>query len=288
MMSIYEKTKRTENENLPVLCRLGWYDIYHGFEKHYHNAVEIIAMLSGEMKCTIDNRIYMLKRGDTVLINPYSVHSGYVTAENSTHLVLTLTLSDVLNYHNSAVETCANHLENGQCFFDEYLPADQEENNIFYQHILSLYEHIQNQDPASEMVVMGEVYNILSMLFEKHYHTESDRLLHKINKQFMQQFSEYLEENYAKPITTSDAAQALFMSPSRFSYLIKQHFGYSFTQYLCQYRIDYAIKHYSESNCSIKEIAKAVGFGNYCYFTRTFKEYMGITPAVYFKKKYVE
>lgn len=285
-MSLFEKPKNLENENLPVLCRHAYYKLHDGFSKHYHDNVEIITVVTGEMKCTADNRTYILKSGDIILFNPYTVHSGYTTAENTKHICITFTLSDVLNYHDSALGSSADLLTKGHYLFDEYYPAEQEENSTFFQHILTLYEHnLKLQSPANQMIILRELYSILAILFAKHYHPSSGKPLQKRNKQFMQNFSTYLQENYAKPITTNDAAQALFMSTSRFSYLVKQYFGCNFTKYLRQYRIENAIKNFSDSDCTIKEIAEAVGFTDYYYFSHAFKEYTGFSPASYFKKQ---
>jgi AraC-like DNA-binding protein len=46
----------------------------------------------------------------------------------------------------------------------------------------------------------------------------------------------------------------------------------------------YNIKNYASSELSVKDIATAVGFNDYCYFSRSFKKYVGQSPAFYFKK----
>jgi AraC-like DNA-binding protein len=282
-MSDFEKTGRSATENLPVFCRFGYYAYHKGFSGHYHDAVEIIAVLTGEMRCTAGDRIITLKRGELALFNPYTIHAGYMTAENTSHLVLTFVLSDVLNFKNSAAESCADLLENGRCAFDEYYPADREDSAVLFGHVRQIYERLKIRSPVSETAVCSELYALLSVLFSGHYHAVSGKSRQKLNKQFMRGFSDYLRENYKKPIRTEDAAHALFLSPSRFSFLVKQHFGCSFTQYLRQYRIDRAIQLFPESEKTLKGIAEAVGFTDYPYFSHTFKGYTGITPAAYFK-----
>ena len=286
-MSLYQRPNNYKEETLPVLCRYAYYNkMNSGFERHFHDAVEIIAVLSGEMKCTADNRTYLMKRGDIVIFNPYTIHSGYTTAENTVHLCITFELSDVLDYRNSVLEACADRLNSGQYLFDECCFAGTESNDVLLRHLLKIYENYSLlQSPVGQATILSELYGIIAILFDKHYHKLSDTSPHKRDRQFISDFLAYLQENYCKPITISDAAQALFMSTSRFSCLIKQHLGCNFSKYLRQYRIECAIKTFTDSNRAIKDISEAVGFSDYCYFSHAFKAYTGFSPGVYFKKR---
>ncbi len=285
-MSLFQQPRNSETETLPVLCRHAYYELNSGFERHFHDAVEIIAVVTGEMKCTADNRTYMLKSGDIVLFNPYTIHSGYTTAENTMQLCITFALSDVLDYHNSFLETCAELLNNGQYLFDECYFAGMEDNDVLLRHILNLYgNQIKAQSAVTQTTILAELYAILAILFEKHYRVFSAGSPQNRDREFIRNFLAYLQENYSRPITTSDAARALFLSTSRFSYLIKRHLGCNFTRYLCQYRIECAIKKHAGSNCTIKDLSESVGFTDYCSFSRAFKAYTGFSPGVYFKKR---
>ena len=277
--------EKSEEWTLPVNCSLSDHRLNEDAGQHYHDTVEMIAVLEGEMTCTAEVGTYTLRRGDIVLFNPYSIHSLNQASENTRYLRLSFGLSEFLNYHNSILSSHAEYLENAQSRFDEYYPADTEDGCLLSGHIQLIYSRINHRTPAGEAVVLGEMYRILSVLFESHYRTNSENVNPNRSKQFMQKLSDYLKDNYYKPITTNDAAQALFMSSSRFAHLVQQHFGLNFSRYLRRYRIDCAIKNFSDSNCTIKEISEAVGFTDYCYFSHAFKEYIGISPAVYFKKR---
>ena len=285
-MSLFQKPRNQETETLPVLCRHAYYALNSGFERHFHDAVEIIAVVSGEMKCTADNRMYILKSGDILLFNPYTIHSGYTTAENTMHICITFSLSDVLNYHNSVLKTSADSLNNGQFVFDECFLVGMEDSETLFKHVNNLYNHnIMTQSPFTQATILSELYSILSLLFERHYHESTVKSSQKRSRQFITDFMGHLQENYSNSITISDAANALYLSTSRFSYLIKQHLGCSFTNYLCHYRIECAIKMFAESNCTIKELSEKVGFTDYCYFSHAFKIYTGFSPSLYFKKR---
>ena len=134
-MPYYLTSEEQEIITLPVNCRRWNYELNTGFRSHYHTALEMIAVISGEMKCTIDTRSYILKSGGIVLSNPYSIHSGYTIVPNTVYLCLTFDISDILNYQNSVLKSCTELLDNGRYLFDEYYPAT--DNDSKYCRIIS-------------------------------------------------------------------------------------------------------------------------------------------------------
>ena len=76
----------------------------------------------------------------------------------------------------------------------------------------------------------------------------------------------------------------MYMEISLFCHTFKRHFGISFSSHLCRYRCIRAAELYKNSGMNIADIAAAVGFSDYCYFSRSFKKYIGQSPAIYFGK----
>lgn len=60
--------------------------------------------------------------------------------------------------------------------------------------------------------------------------------------------------------------------------------GISPTKLLIQLRMEYACKLLTVSDISIKKISEMVGYKDVPYFSRAFKEYMGVSPGMYRKK----
>jgi YesN/AraC family two-component response regulator len=60
--------------------------------------------------------------------------------------------------------------------------------------------------------------------------------------------------------------------------------GQSFTNYVRKERIRHAVKLFSTTEWSIKQIAEETGFDNVHYFTTIFKTEMGEPPGQFIKK----
>ncbi len=74
------------------------------------------------------------------------------------------------------------------------------------------------------------------------------------------QMKEYVESNYMYDISMQEAAVAMGYSDAYFSKLFKQYFNQNFTAYLTEYRIKKAKQLLSDTNESIKDISKMVGY----------------------------
>ena len=93
--------------------------------------------------------------------------------------------------------------------------------------------------------------------------------------------SQYIHENYMFDISMQDAARAMNYSEAYFCKLFKQCFDQNFTSYLTQYRIKEAKKMLSQPTVNVKEIGRAVGYGDSNYFAKVFKRITGQSPTEY-------
>lgn len=92
---------------------------------------------------------------------------------------------------------------------------------------------------------------------------------------------QYIHENYMFDISMQDAARVMNYSEAYFCKLFKQCFSRNFTSYLTHYRVDQAKKMLEEPTVNIKEIGKAVGYGDSNYFAKVFKRITGQSPTEY-------
>jgi len=89
---------------------------------------------------------------------------------------------------------------------------------------------------------------------------------------------DFIDIHYDRPLTLADIAKAAFLSVSRLAHIFKEQMGITIIDYLTSVRIDHARRLLlaTEKSCSI--ICFEVGYNNQSYFTRIFKETVGMTP----------
>lgn len=94
---------------------------------------------------------------------------------------------------------------------------------------------------------------------------------------------EFINNNYKKDISLSDAAQYIGVSSSYLSKIFKEDYGIGFIEFLNTVRIRNAKVFLENDIISLKDISSEVGFNNYHYFFKVFKNIVGVTPVKYRK-----
>lgn len=102
----------------------------------------------------------------------------------------------------------------------------------------------------------------------------------------IQKSMEYIKKNYGRNITLSDAAKYSEVSKNYLSFLFKQEIGTNFSAFLLNFRIEKSKELLTSGNLKIYEIADMVGFGNPYYFSKVFRETVGISCREYQKLYY--
>ena len=89
----------------------------------------------------------------------------------------------------------------------------------------------------------------------------------------------YIHNHYMEDISVQDIAVYLGYSEVYSCRIFKQYFGENFVSYLAEYRMKKAADLLQNSNMSIKEIGKAVGYSNSNYFAKVFHRLYDMTPS---------
>ena len=87
-----------------------------------------------------------------------------------------------------------------------------------------------------------------------------------------------IHKNYNQNLTLNSIADDINYSLPYISKLFKEKTGISFRLYLQKTRIEEACRLLSNTDEKIFSIAKMVGYSDVDFFSKIFKEHMGITP----------
>lgn len=230
------------------------------FPVHLHNSFEIITVTSGEMTVTVDDNIYTLKQGESVLIFPNQLHS--LQSSKSKHMLCIFSSELVKSYYSK---------------INKKIPVN---NTISTDHLL--IKLLDNILPESSMIEKKGLLYLLCAQFDKSARYKdknqfSDSLLHKI--------FEFVEQNYAKDCSLMELSNETGYSYSYLSRSFKKAIGISFNSYVNQYRINNACYLLNNTDYSIIHCALESGYNSLRSFNRNFIASLGITPSEYRTKK---
>ena len=147
----------------------------------------------------------------------------------------------------------------------------------------SLFERIYvdsyHEDTLS---ALGNTFQLLGHLRNRSHNNQANRL--SSSELYFQHILSYIHKNYFNNINISDIADANNIDRTYVFKLFQKHKNMSPSQYLQHYRLDKACILLRKTSLSITDIGYAVGFQHIPYFTKLFREYIGLTPSEYRKE----
>lgn len=99
----------------------------------------------------------------------------------------------------------------------------------------------------------------------------------------VQTVKDYIDKNLDKDITREFLAEKVYLNQDYLARIFKKEIGESIGNYITGKRVEVAKEYLEKTGESVNSIAIKVGYDNFSYFTKIFKDRVGITPKEYRK-----
>lgn len=177
---------------------------------------------------------------------------------------------DYLHIRHRMIYTLATVLE----VFSKHC-SDPEQLRAIPQDIYSRALNLDSVDAVLEIC-----FDIINRI-EQQDHAEQKQ---EING-YVQRLLQMLKEDCGSNMNLSSVADKLGLSSVYLSKIFKHEMGMNYTQYLTDCRMERAKEMLIQENAQVQEIAEALGYSQAHYFSKIFKQYTGLTPSEYMRKK---
>ena len=244
---------------------------------HWHSSIEIIKVVSGKLKVTLDERTFDCESNDVLFVNCEVLHGAI--PQDCVYYCLVFNPA-FLKTGNNACNLFLDALLSRERFCLERI-EDKDSRAI----VDTLMQTMDERKDGFAFKTIGLTALLFAMmqekgLFSKEAHTGKDtQKIHKLKRVL-----KYVRENFALDITLDDMARQADLSTKYFCEFFKTMTGTTPVKYLLAYRIERAAHRLLASDESITQIAYDCGFNNLSYFIKTFKELKNITPTAYRKR----
>jgi two-component system response regulator YesN len=104
---------------------------------------------------------------------------------------------------------------------------------------------------------------------------------HTQGKELIEMIRQSVQGSFMKNWSISDFSEQMGYNASYLSRLFKQETGKGFVHYLTELRMEAALRMIKDSQLSLMEIAKQIGYKDYKHFRKMFKQYTGTGPKEY-------
>ena len=232
---------------------------------HIHQYAELIFMLEGEMRITVDDNEEYIKAGEAAFIFPFQTHK--MVSKNVNKLAMYLFSPSMM----------ASFMKNHEGQVGERAVFKPKESTIAI-----FREKILNKDDFTLYNVKGLLYLVLDDYLAEIPLRSSIGGTNVVSKVIA-----YMYEHFTEPISLEDVAVALGYSANYLSHCIQKLYGLNFCTIMASLRIEQARYLLTSTYKTATEICYECGFGSERTFLRQFKSIMGLSPSVYRKKHFV-
>ena len=251
---------------------------FEAIEIHNHEAPEFIYMKHGILFVTLGSESITLYPGDFLMIDPFELHTAQFGRDDDVEYRYVVLDMDCLAGTGSAILSRVTSLESGKLRFKKVIRAS-DPIAVELGELMDELGGLQQKTEVDDLMAVSLLCRMMALIFGKVGLIEAEE---RRDIAFIKLVEKYVNENFTQCITTTFMSNLFGYSKNYFCALFKKNFGLPFSNYLVNYRIDRAMIDYRSSQLKLSEIAEAVGFGNYCYFSHRFKHKTGISPTEYF------
>lgn len=256
---------------------------------HRHEYLQIHVQLQGTTKHFLDGVDCPVVPGTLCFILPFKTHF-IPTVPNSRYFILNVSLNyllpsldlDPLDLSDIPIERAPElALFRFQSQLDFVLDAQG------ITAVATLCEAIMKEDAeratGSTIMIRGYLLQLIGLVWrtygERLKELSNDHPSAAARRQTMTKLLAYFRDNVEQPISLSDAASVVHLSPTYLAHLVKRETGKTFVELLTGRRIARAKELLVHTNLSVKEIAYRSGFTDVAYFSRRFRQVEGCTPV---------
>lgn len=240
----------------------------------WHEQIEILYVLEGNLICECDFVHYLCVPGDIFIINPCEAHAVYPFEKPARYHCMMIDPRLCGSRDDISVQKYMEPYTERRIRFNNCIRIEEKARAI----IDELLKEYTAAEEGYELAVKGNLLRLLSLLFR--YEVSEEEVPKKRGSyESIVPALQYIAEHYTRDISLGDLSSQCCMNRSYFCRQFHELTGKTAMAYVNEYRLAKAKALLLTTKDSISEIASATGFADNSYFTRKFKELYGTSPS---------
>ena len=242
---------------------------------HFHDDMEFMLIQSGEVTVSIGMEKYRFCNNEILYLSPRTVHQAVSDTPDAS-------LSGFV-FHPSLIKSYLSE-DGGSLLFACGNNMIFSEKNTLYEELSKILKRtisIFHERPSTYKLEMtAHILLLLSLLSRNSAVSDCEKkdLFRRIGPAV-----EYIDQNYNRRISVSDLSRLINVCDDHFIRMFKAATSRTPAAYITDVRLHQALRLLSLHQDSISEISDRTGFSSIQYFSRIFKERMGLSPSEYAK-----
>ncbi|MCI6467569.1 MAG: AraC family transcriptional regulator [Faecalicatena sp.] len=280
----YSEKVQYDYTDYPIYIRRDLLSHYPNFTapNHWHADIEMIAVISGEMKYNVNGKKLLLKSGEGIFVNAEQMHYGYSDTGTECDFICILLhpmlLCSSLSYEQDFILPL---IRNSRMPF-VLLHSETSWQREIYDQIRFLYE--KKETRTAPLRILSSFSHIWMLLYENMSADDARDTRQDRDLTITKDMVGFIQKNYTWKLSLADIAASGSVGQSKCCRLFSRYFSQTPMMYLNQYRLNKSIELLRGTDLTITEIALSIGFGGASYFAETFRKWAGMSPTKFRKK----
>ena len=250
-----------------VYCAMSRYDDTWQSVLHSHAHAELFYCLDGHGQLEIEGKRHPLARGDFFLINPGIEHTERSSREGGLEYI-------VIGVGNVQFADAAGRIPPFRLIRER---TNGQALRPYFEDIIQ--ESSRQQDGCLQ--ICQSIVTVLLIKARRQTHIDIVEGPVIRGKERFERIRQVLDERFAEPLTLDLLSDFAHISKYHLEHMFKVYYGISPMQYLSRRRVKEARYLLGNTDNSLTQICRQVGFSSASYFTQAFKRTTGVTPSAY-------
>lgn len=258
------------------------------FDTHNHGFYELMIIINGKVKYTVEGRNYDLSAGDIILINKLEFHSGVVSSSQPYERF-------IIWIHPDLVHKWSN-LDLGVDLQQCFKLCSQRQNNLLRldaisfskfvylaENMCQVFSELEDKDKANDPFINSLRYALsfeflvrLNIAFNKPQ--EANKELMQVGDPKFNDLIAYINAHIDEDLSLDFLAKKFGFSKYHMARAFKDYTGMTIHQFIINKRLLQG-KYLIELGVPPTKAYLDCGFNDYSNFSRTFKQKYGILPS---------
>lgn len=242
---------------------------------HWHEDLEFIYVLSGDIGYWIDGEHIVMKAGEGIFVNAKHMHLICNANLGCTLLCVIFpptVLCSTEHMASKMVNPILNAKEWAYLLLSEQVPWQKS----VLSSVKDVYDYSLQESGEADILsavyrLWGELYRNVDIKAEEPHKDENLILIKKM--------LDYLYKNYDKKIALNDICANAGIGKNKCTELFRRYTNMSPMEYLRYYRVEKGVQLLKDTDLPVTEIAYEVGMSGASYFAESLKMYRGCTPT---------
>jgi len=242
---------------------------------HWHDALEIVYLQTGELTFSIENRTRILKPGQCILVSPNIIHSTKCTMPN-TAIVFQIPIK--------FLETLIPDVHQMLFVLDDQndVSAEYSKKTDALKNTLHHMQVLNDERPNGYLLLFNSLlYDLIYRLYKEFsiplIHMEYEHKSHILTR--LTPILNYTAQHYKESISIQQISDIAALQPTYFCRFFKKNMGITYLEYQNELRLSYILRDLISTNNSISFIMGQHGFTNYKLLCRLFRQHFDATPS---------